>query len=216
MPNFALIAEGVTDQIVLETIIQSYYSASLDDEIDFRELQPLRDETDKARQGNFGGWEGILEYCACADKILEALSFNDYLVIQIDTDCGDHVNYGLSLTSGGKDRPTAELINDAIAKLHDTLTSAVFDLNQDKFIFAIAVHSIECWLIPLYEADAKKKKRIKSCEDHLSKALQQKIKKTYRTYEGLVSPYKKPQTLEANRKYNESLHFFLSTLPELK
>jgi hypothetical protein len=60
MPTFAVVAEGITDQAVIENIIQDYYRANLEDEVDVNNLQPLRDATDQARASGQGGWERVL------------------------------------------------------------------------------------------------------------------------------------------------------------
>jgi hypothetical protein len=111
MPSFALITEGITDQAVISAIINSYYRGH-NAEIALNFLQPLRDSTDEAREGSFGGWERVLEHCAAREQIIQALTFNDYIVIQIDTDCGEHQNFGVALTEGGLDRQVCSIICD--------------------------------------------------------------------------------------------------------
>lgn len=82
MPTFALITEGLTDQAVIEIVIREYYHAKFADEVDVNILQPARDATDEARAAGQGRWERVLEYCSFHDRISEALSLNDYLVIR--------------------------------------------------------------------------------------------------------------------------------------
>jgi hypothetical protein len=89
VPTFALITEGITDQVVLESVIRANCRSMTTDEIDVVPLQPTRDATDTARAKDFGGWEKIFEFCSSSARILEALDFNDYVVIHIDTDCAE-------------------------------------------------------------------------------------------------------------------------------
>jgi len=112
VPTFALITEGITDQVVLETVIRANCHSMTTDEINIVPLQPTRDATDTARAKDFGGWEKILEYCSSPNRILEALDFNDYVVIHIDTDCAEHPNFGVQLSQNGLERRVAEIIND--------------------------------------------------------------------------------------------------------
>jgi len=51
MASFALITEGITDQVAISAILYGLY----DEEPEIRPVQPLRDATDEARQGNRAG-----------------------------------------------------------------------------------------------------------------------------------------------------------------
>ena len=99
MLTFALVSEGVCDQAVIEHLIQTTCEKILDCEIEVYPMQPLRDATDSS--ANFGGWERVFEFCETG--IPAALSVNDYVVIQIDTDRAEHVKFGVSLQVGGVD-----------------------------------------------------------------------------------------------------------------
>ena len=101
MPSFALITEGITDQIVIENILYGFVG---DLEIDINPLQPLRDETDENRASNFGNWHKVLEYCS-SDRFKNALQFNDFIVVQIDTDA-----------KSGKTKGCLDTLNRALVK----------------------------------------------------------------------------------------------------
>ncbi|MGZ8244835.1 hypothetical protein [Methylomagnum sp.] len=102
-----LITEGPTDQEVIEAILTGYF----DEEPDFPLRRPTRDATDTSRQGSPGGWEKVFEHCENGEDLLrEDLLVNDYLIIQIDTDCGEPQNFGVSLTANGEDRPVTDII----------------------------------------------------------------------------------------------------------
>jgi hypothetical protein len=217
MTSFALITEGITDQVVLEIIIQTFYSDKLENEVDIRFLQPIRDATDESRQGEFGGWEKVLEHCSYSDRILEALALNDYIVIQIDTDCCEEKNFGLCRTLDGVEKPANELIPEVKELIASKITSEIFEKHQGRFLFAIAVHSIECWLLPLHASGKSDKSRTLSCEKHLRRALDQrnkiKYEKTYDAYEAIASDYTKIKKLEEHRTCNQSFSIFLDSLP---
>lgn len=53
MTTFGLIAEGITDQVVIENILIGYFN---NPDIIVNPLLPLRDETDKNRVDNYSNW----------------------------------------------------------------------------------------------------------------------------------------------------------------
>lgn len=154
MPTFALIAEGHTDQVVLERIIELICGDGFDDEVEVNFLQPLRDETD-SNASSFGGWELVFEYCRVAFG--DALGTNDYVVVHVDTDVGDHANFGLSLTQEGVDREHADLLEDARRIIIAQIGLERFESAKQRIVFAISIHSIESWLLLcLYDLDQPK------------------------------------------------------------
>jgi hypothetical protein len=205
MTTFALIAEGITDQVVLDAILNGHYRGQLDDEVDTNSLQPLRDATDGSRvaEEEFGGWELVLEYCADHERLVEALEFNDYLVIQIDTDCGEHPNFGVPLTVGGKDRPVHELVEETQKVIIAALGADFYQEYQDRILFAICVHSLECWLFSLHESDNNKKNRSKSCEKHLGVVARKNgilYQKDYPIYDDLSREYRKKGVIARHKR----------------
>jgi hypothetical protein len=60
MVTFGFITEGITDQIIIEHILNGFFETS---DIDINELQPIRDETDRNRSENYGGWRLVFDYC---------------------------------------------------------------------------------------------------------------------------------------------------------
>lgn len=213
MVSFALITEGITDQAVLENILIGLYGA----DVEVNELQPLRDATDtnRAKADSFGNWEHVLGYCQY-ENFQEVLAFNDYVIIQIDTDECDHVNYGIALTHGGEDRPVDELVEDVRKKIISNISQITYQQYNNQFKFAIAVHSLECWLLPLY-AKMPHTKKIKECETRLkyeAKQLGLDSTKKYSQYDKLSRQYRKPKELEKAKQHQQSLALFLDSLPQ--
>lgn len=222
MTTFALITEGITDQIVIETILHSHYSGVLNEgeEVEVRALQPLRDATDEARQdeNTFGGWERVLEHCTLSDNISEAAAFNDFIIIQIDTDCAEHKNFGVPLTANGTEKAVNELIEDVKNLIISKIGHQVYSTHEDKFIFAVAIHSTECWLLPLYAKTKAHATRTKSCENHLKHLIKvsgEDFRKDYDCYRKIAMPLRKKKMLVDVREKNESLNIFIASLPEL-
>jgi hypothetical protein len=206
MVSFALVTEGITDQAVLEAILCGYY----EEEPYINPLQPLRDATDESRQSGFGGWGQVLEYCG-SDDLQDALLVNDYLIIQIDTDRAE--DFGVPLTDGGRDRPEIDIIDGVREVLVSKLGDDFYQEFQDQVLFAISVHSLECWLLPLHASTPKASSQTKSCANRLGRAARIKLDKDYQVYKNLSKGYGKKAAIETARQCNESFHVFLSSLP---
>jgi hypothetical protein len=211
MASFALVTEGITDQEVIAAILYGFY----EEEPDIREAQPVRDETDEHRQGGFAGWEKVFEYCGLP-HFEQIFLTNDYAVIQVDTDVAEHPNFGVPLTAGGKDRAEADIIAAVKDVLVARIGAAVYAKYAARILFAIAVHSIECWLIPAYENTPGKRKRVKQCANHLAPALAKHnidFKKDSRTYEKVAKLLLKRKNLDMYIEHNVSFKAFVTSLP---
>ena len=79
MPTIGVIAEGPTDQTVIENILLGYFEES-DDDTDIRFVQPSRPLGEDP-----GGWGLVFKSLERKDHE-GALQFSDFLVIHIDTD----------------------------------------------------------------------------------------------------------------------------------
>lgn len=205
MATFALITEGVTDQIILERMIEQICG---EDDVDINPLQPLRDATD-AKAAPHAGWELVFEYCK--EGAADALAANDYVVIHLDTDQGDHPNFGVPLTFGGVDRHYNDLIADATAAIITRLDGALYRAHADRFLFAISVHSMESWLLLcLFDRDEPK-----NSNDRLNRALskrnQDPLMKEVRAYQRIAGGIKRKKLVQLSRKKN-SLGRFLVQL----
>lgn len=219
MPTFGLIAEGVTDHIVLENILIGYFN---DFDLIVRQLQPLRDATDALK--GFGGWYNVFEYCK-SSVFKEAFIQNDYLVIQIDTDCSHESQFNVPPIHG---ESTEQFIERIIAKFEglfrDSFGENFYVLHKDRILFAVSVDEIECWLLPLYYTDktrAATNNCLKKLNLALSKTNQDGInpgKKNPKMYEKLSKSYSKHKTLNAGYPQNPSFNYFveqyLKTIPQ--
>lgn len=213
MRSFALITEGITDQISLETILCAYYP---DQDLDIRPIQPIRDATDESRQQGFSNWELVLEFCALPE-FAYTCQFNDYVIVQIDTDCGEHQNFGVALTDGGRDRSVATIIAEVIALLGHKIGPAVCAQYREQIIFAVAVHSIECWFLPLYETLPAKQSRSKNCGEHLARAADRQsipYRKDYAGYKLLSKAFEPKGALAQCAALNASFKIFIDSLPK--
>lgn len=219
MTSFALITEGVTDQVVIENILYGFLNS---DDIEVNWVQPLRDETDKSKLGqNFGNWQLVFEYCR-SKKFSQVFQLHDYVVVQIDTDDSDKAPFNVPKLEAGKELLPLELIEKVKQRLVEEMGDDTYRKYHDKIIFAVCVHSLECWLLPLY-CTKKQSVKIKGCLNTLNRALAKQNKKTISSngknvqqYNKLSMPYYKHKILmnERNNKRatNPSLEIFIAHL----
>ena len=212
---FALACEGVTDFAVVEAVLCGFFDEDITDEITY--LQPHLDETSKSQKG-FGGWEQLLDYLQ-STRFYEDVKFNDYIIIQIDTDISKHPNFGVShYDENNKELTTSVLIEKAIKKLIDFINKnhpGFYESHKEKILFCICVHSIECWLLAHHKN--MKKPKTKNC----FKALAYELKKNEdslknnKTYQEIATPLANKKTLEGIRVKDASLHSFLERLSQV-
>jgi hypothetical protein len=213
--SFALITEGITDQVALEAILKGHYKRFGDVDVVVNIVQPLRDATDASQQASDsdGGWERVFEACANPEVALGALSFNDYLIVQVDTDQGEHVNFGLPLAPGGVDTGEATLVDQARAIVGDRLGPVWADVSGQVFT-AISVHSLECWMMALHAPAGSG--GTKRCEDRLQREMERQNKtysKDHDCYTALSKDFRKTRLLDAARLKSVSLNLFVESLP---
>ena len=212
MPTFGLIAEGPTDHVVLENILIGHFNDP-DLTQSIRELQPLRDATD-ALQG-FGGWYNVFEYCR-SELFRDAFIQNDYLLIQIDTDCSSEPHYDVPRA---KDESVEHFIERIIAKFRamilERFGEVFYQKYEQKILFAISVDEIECWLLPLYY-DNKTRSSTNNCLYKLNQKLaKENLKpivpenKDYKTYQKISRQLQKPKTLKNCYPHNPSFNYFV-------
>ncbi|MFJ4249330.1 hypothetical protein [Pseudomonas sp. NPDC089741] len=215
MPAFALVTEGITDQVLVESLVTTILEDEYGIEVDINVLQPLLDETDNARQKkeSFGGFEKVLDYCSDQEKIQDALAFNNYLIIQIDTDSCEHPAFGLNLYRDGSELSPRELVTDVTNLLISRISTQFYSQYNNRIIFAITVHSTECWLLPFY--NTKGTCKTKNCQQHLNNELNKQnisYNKDGPIYRKLCKPALKLKNIDAAARYNSNLGDFIGHL----
>jgi len=212
MISFGLITEGLTDQIVIENILAGYFK-SLD--LDVEPLQPERDK-DNQNKSKYGGWTLVFDYCKSKD-FRESFQFIDYIIIQIDTDVSE--DYNIAHQDENGEFTPQQLIAKVIEKFRDGIGEDFYNTNQQKIIFAISVHSIECWLLPLYYTDKQKKAKCKNCLNTLNYELSKQHKftidknaKNPEYYREIAKQYGKHKVLMKHYQDNPSLKIFIEEI----
>lgn len=213
MPSFAIIAEGVTDQAVLENILLGYFGNDEDEPV-VTYVQPPRDATPKGRDPAPGGWTLVFQSLQQGDH-RKALQLNDYVVIHIDTDVSEDKGYDVRRRdAAGQPLTPAALIEQVRLRLLDAMGPELREQYSRRIVFAIAVDSIECWLLPLlYDGEPAKKAKITGCLEAADWKLRRLKRpplstagsKSLPSYEKASRDYSKRRNLMDHRGENPSL-----------
>jgi hypothetical protein len=213
----------VTDQAVLENILQGFFQQGEDEPI-VNYVQPPRDATPRGSGPAPGGWTLVFRSLRAGDH-RKALQLNDYVIIQIDTDVAEEPGFDVSHRApDGRTLSPEELIDQVKRRLIEVMDAEFYARHAGRIIFAVAVHSIECWLLPLlYEDEAAKKAKITGCLDAANRKLQRLNQpplstaghKDLKSYKQASRDYAKRRALLARRGENPSLDVFVKDLEAL-
>ncbi len=213
--KFGLACEGITDQITLENILCGYFEEpDLDESIHY--LQPGFDVTDQKQMGG-GGWNNLFGYLKI-QSFRDAVINHDCVIIQIDTDVCEQIGFDISLTDA-HDSPldAGTLIAKVIEKLISIIDHgqpSFYQAHAEKIIFAISVHSLECWLVAYY-ADNTEKHRCDNTLKAIMKPQQLGMAKNKRNYDRLSQPFLNYENIEAVMEKDLSFKYFIRNLVEL-
>ncbi len=210
MLTFGLACEGVTDQAVIENILCGFYKDS-NFRTEIKAYQPLFDVSQKKQQeGEFGGWEELLRHLS-TKRFRESVINTKFMIIQIDTDISEHPNFNVLQHNLSME----DLIKKVIERLINQIDSKkeFYDRNREKIIFAISVHSLECWILPLYKN--LKSEKITGCFETLKRESKKiKVVKDYSTYNKLTIDFTKYKKLMPIVAKDISFQIFIEALPE--
>lgn len=170
MASIGLICEGVSEINVMTRIVSKY----LGDEVFVNPIEPeTKMENGALVQNGYGGWQQVLSHCndETVERILE---YNDYLVVQIDTDACIQVGYDVNPLDETGQQKTAEVFyHEVKERLLKNISPEVQEKYEGRIIFAICMNEIECWLLPLYYSD-KNRCKTNNCIYTLNQALGKK------------------------------------------
>ena len=216
MNDFAVVTEGFTDQSVLNRILLTYFKTP-DAEPAIVFEQPRVDATGEARWQGYGSWHNVFRYL---DERLyrDAFQTSRYLIVQIDSDCSEAVGYGVVQSEAGRPLTVAELVEAIVRRFRMVIGEEDCAYYAGRFVFAVCVREVECWLLPLWVPEDKKSK-ITGCLDALNSALARQNQPTIsrqdkddRRYRNAAAGYKKRHVLLEEGSKNESLRLFLDQL----
>lgn len=219
MLKFAIIAEGKSDQYVIENILHGFFQ-EIEDELVVTYTQPPQSTDDPDA---FGGWNQVFETLQ-RGRAQEALQFNDFVVIHIDTDKQEDVGFDVPRTEKGVELTIPTRVERVIARLVKEVGESYIAKYGPSFLFAIAVDSIECWLLPLLYND-KKAAKTTGCLEAANKKLRKgdkqglsssEEKKFPEAYKPASKDFRKRKTLMKVHDKNPSLELFIQQLVELE
>lgn len=216
--DFAIIAEGITDQVVLKNVLLGFFD-SHDEEPVVNFEQPLLDATSRSTVHAPGGWTLVRQYFKDR-KFLQALQFNKYLVVHLDADIAEEL--GIPLVHEGQQRTQTELVEDIIACFRDLIGEDIWSAHQSRFLFAIGSDSIECWLLPLvFDRSMKVKiKKTTGCLSAVNEELRRQGKPTLSrgdskdpdSYRDLSNQFARKKDVAAAAKHNPGFSRFVEQL----
>ncbi len=225
MKDFGLAGEGVTDQIVLENVLFGLYGGVDEfDEDEIAYLQPLLDATD---EDGLGSWTRLLTYLDNKRFRADVLN-HQFVIIQVDTDVAAEKGFDVALVDeNNQPLPVEAIIENVRQRLitqMDVAKEGFYDEHKENIVFAISVHSLECWLFNLHNKTPKHAGRILSCESHLRKVVVKdkslslpKFAKNKTVYDELSSLFykKKGRKIAEVAKLDTSFRVFIESLQAL-
>ena len=211
MGDFALVTEGPTDHAVLENILRGFFSEQPRPLIIVREHpDPVSDQPE--------GWTTLMAYLR-DKKFKAAFQFNEYLVVQVDTDVSEEKGFDVPKQNNAGPLSLEALVEAVKARLMSEIGTQDWITYGTKFIFAIAVGEIECWVLPLWEDQDAKAGKTAGCLKALGAALRrdkhswmQKGHKHFDDYLFASKQYLKRTILMQRGVKNPSLRIFLDDL----
>lgn len=221
MTVFGIVAEGHTDQVVIEQILLGYF-ADQPGEPDVRYVQPPLDTT-----GSHGapgaGWT-VLKTWLTGEGPRQALQFFDYLIVHIDTDVCDQPGFDVAKHDGqlGRALTVPELVERVRERLVEWIGPGFHAQYASRFLFAIAVDETECWLLPLLSKQPKVRAKTTGClttaNKLLTKANRPRLSraagKDPASYAREAAPFRKRKILLDEAPHNESLKLFVEDLAD--
>jgi hypothetical protein len=202
MREFRTIVEGPNDHVVLRNILVGFFGSDLPRP---NRLHPRESANPK------GGWDRVLKALR-KNIVREALQQPDvHVVIHIDTDVSNE--YGVPHEEDGRPVAIEELVLRVVARLTREMKEPVPASHAYRVLFAITVHSMECWLAPLHlpTADAG---MTSGCSRLVSAAVGTLAKE--RDYENASQGWLDRARLLADGPKNPSMKIFLERLAEIE
>lgn len=165
MSTIGIIAEGVTDQLLLERFL--YVLCGTDEKPNITFLQPANTQEP-------GNWDRVLKYVG-SERFRGAFQNVDFVVVHVDTDVCDRFNPPISRNTTDGEAVEAKTL---IAQVRQHLIAEInrnapeyYNQRSEQIIFAIAVHSMECWLLPLYYDRDNQRRKTDNCLKSLNEKL---------------------------------------------
>jgi hypothetical protein len=220
--SFGVICEGPSDYRIIKRILSCFFKGK---EPFITCYQPKLLPNGKS---DYGGWPMVLENCS-NDTLKEIFEFNNYAIIQIDTDCSPDKPFDVPhVNENGKEKDFEQLYNDVITKIDSLILQPEIKNKKQNIIFAICIHSIECWLLPILYND-KKNEKVNNCLEGVNAAVQKKYKKMVilkkknknepngiKVYDKVISEWNRKDDIIVSATHNFGFRNFIESLVELE
>lgn len=215
--TFALITEGISEHRIIRHILLKYFKES-DPEIN--QIQP---KVLNGKQATVGSWNEVLKYCGRNTELKNIFVYNDYLIIQIDTDQSQTKPFEVNHTKPDNTLKTVEeLYHDVVVKLKSLIDPSILQLHADKIFFAVCIHTIECGLLPVYFTNHHKSD-IRNCLSTLNTELGKRKMDvlaqgnknnavSVRAYDAILKNWKKKQDIMDAAQHNVAFKSFIDAL----
>jgi len=219
--RIGIIAEGTTDQAVLENILKGLdYDGS-----DLIYIRPdlSMDETDKQFYNidTFGGWEYVKKDCLERTKLDEffMIADNQYLIIQVDT---LEITQTQSLIQKPQKRNNPNYAQE-LKEYARALRNSVIDIinkwlennYQEKLLYAICLEEMESWILTIYtQKDTTQAANPKETLKYILKGKLLGGDKHY--YKEISKLFRKRKKLLTFCKFNESMKTFVESVSQIK
>ncbi len=202
--NIALISEGVTDRPIIDAVLHSYFAKNA--KRFYPNLNPLLPKKNEPV-----GWLNVLKYCE-SEEFRGAFNFNDYVIIQIDSDV--HAEKGFDVPN----QKTVEILITAIKnKIIEKIGIEFYEIYKGSILFCICVDSIECWLLPFYASTKADKTKQSNCCNTVNKYFKKmdytlncnKSAGSYEYYVRVSKLLSNKTDFFRNYEFNKSLQVFV-------
>jgi hypothetical protein len=165
----------------------------------------------------------VLQYLR-TKQYQKALLHHRFLIVQVDTDVAEDVGFDVPRQDRNGPIPIDQFIRNVVERLRSEINEEDRTLYGDRFIFAIGVEQLECWLLPLWFAGAKANQTV-NCTERLGRCNQlrneltrhnfkwiQRKPKEHLSYDLASRGYRKRAVLMEQGAKNPSLRVFLEEL----
>jgi hypothetical protein len=180
-------------------------------------------QRDSEAEKHYGGWTLVLQYLR-EKKFRQAFQLNRYLIVQVDTDVAEHAGFDVPRQNQNGAIPLGDFIRNVAERLRTEIGEPDWAAYGDRFIFAIGVEQLECWLLPLWFSDARGEQTV-NCTNRLGGCAQlrdtldrknyqwiRRERKEPSSYHIASQGYRKRAVLDSQGLRNPSLAVFLEEL----
>lgn len=211
--NIGIVAEGRSDQNVIENILKSF---SIENH-NVKKLRPelAYDATDIYQKNRtFGGWQNVKNDCTERDIFDKFFYINEnkFVIIQIDTAECEEKDFGVSKPlKNNLSEYSISLRNQVIEKINNWLENKY----TDKLFYAISIEEIESWILTKYiDGETTKSANPKTKLQRIitEKAIKSKATTEADFYKEITKEFGKPKLLNVYKDKNQSLKDFVDSL----